>query len=114
MDNTIQSIKKCGSLNPMYGKRHDAETKKKISDTQKRRYAMIRKAINGNNNSDENQSIVEAQKLDLSELEQYEIKFNTIKPTLIFLSRLLDKEYISQIINDEINKLLFQSDKVGM
>ena len=108
MNNTIQSIKKCGSLNPMHGKRHDAETKKKISDTQMKRYAMIRKAINGNNNPIESPSIVEVQKLDLSELKTYEIKFKNIQPTLIILSRLFDNENISKILNDEINKLLFQ------
>ena len=35
MENTMQSIKKSGCLNPMWGKRHNVETKKKISDAQK-------------------------------------------------------------------------------
>ena len=35
MENTMQSIKKSGSLNPMWGKKHDEETKRKISDAQK-------------------------------------------------------------------------------
>ena len=37
MQDTLQSIKKSGNLNPMWGKRHDEETKKKISDAQKKR-----------------------------------------------------------------------------
>ena len=45
MQDTLQSIKKSGNLNPMWGKRHDEETKKKISDAQKKRYAAIRKAL---------------------------------------------------------------------
>ena len=32
MQDTLQSIKKSGSLNPMWGKKHDDETKKKISE----------------------------------------------------------------------------------
>ena len=40
-----QSMKKQGTLNPMYGKRHDIETKEKISQSQKQRWDTIRKAI---------------------------------------------------------------------
>ena len=35
MQDTLQSIKKSGNLNPMWGKRHDEETKKKIADLKK-------------------------------------------------------------------------------
>ena len=45
MENTMQSIKKSGNLNPMFGKRHSYETKNKISSAQKARYAAIRKAL---------------------------------------------------------------------
>lgn len=38
MENTEQSVMKSGNLNPMYGKRHSTDTKKKISDSQKQRY----------------------------------------------------------------------------
>ena len=40
-----QSIKKKGALNPMYGGRHSAETKQKISNSQKIRWNNIRQAI---------------------------------------------------------------------
>ena len=45
MNTTKQSMGKVGSFNPMYGKRHTEETKQKISNTQRARYAAIRKAI---------------------------------------------------------------------
>ena len=45
MNNTKQSMAKSGNLNPMYGKRHSIDTKKKISDSQKQRYETIRKAL---------------------------------------------------------------------
>lgn len=34
-----------GNMNPMYGKRHSELTKRKISDSQKQRYAAIRKSL---------------------------------------------------------------------
>ena len=45
MENTMQSVKKSGSLNPMWGKKHDEEPKRKISDAQKKRYGAIRNAL---------------------------------------------------------------------
>lgn len=40
-----------GNLNPMYGKRHDEKTKRKISDSQKARYVAMRNAIKTENES---------------------------------------------------------------
>lgn len=37
---------KCGNLNPMYGKRHSYTTKQKMSQSQKKRYANMRKVAN--------------------------------------------------------------------
>ena len=51
MKNTEQSVTKSGNLNPMYGKRHSTDTKKKISDSQKQRYQAIRKALKNKNYS---------------------------------------------------------------
>lgn len=45
METTKQSVERSGNLNPMWGKRQSLETKKKISDSQRKRYAAIRKAI---------------------------------------------------------------------
>ena len=41
-----------GSLNPMWGKSHSAETKNKISKSQKARYTAIRKALKEDNTDD--------------------------------------------------------------
>lgn len=38
-----------GNLNPMYGKRHDEVTKRKISDSQKARYAAMRDVVKTEN-----------------------------------------------------------------
>lgn len=38
MEITKQSVERSGNLNPMWGKRQSLETKKKISDSQKKRY----------------------------------------------------------------------------
>ena len=45
MEQTQQSIQRRGNLNPMWGRKQSPETKQKISNTQKARYAAIRKAI---------------------------------------------------------------------
>ena len=45
MENTQQSVMRSGNLNPMWGHKQTSETKKKISDSQKARYAAIRKAL---------------------------------------------------------------------
>ena len=36
-----------GNLNPMFGKRHSAESKQKISQSQKERYNQYKNAMNG-------------------------------------------------------------------
>ena len=38
-----------GNLNPMYGKRQSLETKQKISDSQKKRYEIIRQKLKSEN-----------------------------------------------------------------
>lgn len=45
METTKQSVERSGNLNPMWNKKQSLETKKKISNSQKKRYAAIRKAI---------------------------------------------------------------------
>lgn len=114
MENTMQSIKKSGSLNPMWGKRHDHETKKKISDAQKKRYAAIRKALqeqdilNYADTNDEARKDVLRQLLDRNELN-----FKSVQQAVNFLGIMLQKDRIQHIVREEINNLLNESYKVG-
>lgn len=45
MEITKQSVERSGNLNPMWGKKQSMATRQKISDSQRKRYAAIRKAI---------------------------------------------------------------------
>lgn len=110
MENTMQSIKKSGSLNPMWGKRHDNETKKKISDSQKRRYAAIKKALQEQDILNYAETDDEARKDVLKQLlNKNELNFKSVQQAVNFLGIML----IQQIVREEINNLLNDSFKVG-
>lgn len=106
MEITKQSVERSGNLNPMFGKRHTQETKKKISDSQKMRYQTIRKAIR-------EQDILqfetngETRKEFIHQLlEKNNISFDTIQQAVNFVAFLTEKERVKDIIREEINKLL--------
>ena len=114
MENTMQSIKKSGNLNPMWGKRHDEETKKKISDAQKARYAAIRKALKENDILDYAETDEEARKDVLRQLlDRNELNFKNIQQAVNFIAIMLRKDRIQEVIKEEINNLLNECDKVG-
>ena len=115
MENTIQSIKKSGNLNPMWGKRHDVETKKKISAAQKARYNRIRKALQEHDLLNYGQTDDEARKDVIRQLlDKNELSFNNVQQAVNFLSIMLKKERIQEIIRQEINNLISECDKVGI
>ena len=114
MENTMQSIKKSGSLNPMWGKRHDSETKKKISDAQKKRYAAIKKALQEQDILNYAETDDEARKDVLKQLlNKNELNFKSIQQAVNFLGIMLQKDRIQHIVREEINNLLNESYKVG-
>lgn len=114
MQDTLQSIKKSGSLNPMWGKRHDEETKKKISNAQKKRYAAIRKALKENDILDYAETDEEARKDILKQLlDRNELNFKNIQQAVNFIAIMLKKDRIQEIIRQEINNLLNECNKVG-
>lgn len=107
METTKQSIEKSGNLNPMWGKRQSLETKKKISDSQKRRYAAIRKAIREQDILQFAQTNGEARNELIHQLlDKNNISFDNIQQAVNFVAFLLEKERVKDIIRKEINKLL--------
>jgi hypothetical protein len=107
MENTMQSIKKSGSLNPMWGKRHDSETKKKISDAQKKRYAAIRKALSEQDIIDYGKTDMEARKDVLRQLlDRNQLSFQSVQQAANFFAIMLDEEKIKRIIQEQIDKFV--------
>jgi len=115
MQDTLQSIKKRGNLNPMWGKRHDEETKKKISDAQKKRYAAIRKALKENDILDFAQNNDESRKDVLKQLlDRNELNFKNVQQAVNFIAIMLGKNRIQEIIKEEINRFVNDCNKDSM
>ena len=114
MENTKQSVMRSGNLNPMYGKMQSYETKQKISNAQKERYNRIRKALKEQDILDYGQTDDNARKDVLRHLlDKNELNFNNVQQAVNFLSIMLKKHRIQEIIRQEINNLLNECDKVG-
>ncbi len=114
MENTKQSVMRSGNLNPMYGKKQSYETKQKISNAQKERYNRIRKALKEQDILDYGQTDDNARKDVLRHLlDKNELNFNNVQQAVNFLSIMLKKHRIQEIIRQEINNLLNECDKVG-
>ena len=114
MKNTEQSVTKSGNLNPMYGKRHSTDTKKKISDSQKQRYQAIRKALKEQELFEYADTSIDARKEVLRHLlDTNELSFNSVQQAVNFIAIMLGKEKIQDIIKAEIDKVVSESYKVG-
>ena len=112
MENTIQSIKKSGNLNPMYGKKQSYETKRKISIAQKERYNRIRKALKEQDILDYGRTDDNARRDVLRcLLDKNELNFNNVQQAVNFLSMMLKEDRIKKIVREEINKLISECDK---
>ena len=111
MENTMQSVKKSGSLNPMWGKKHDEETKRKISDAQKKRYAAIRKALKEQDVLDYGQTDDYARKDVLKQLlDRNELNFRNIQQAVNFIAIMLKKDRIQEIIREIIISRVIQQE----
>lgn len=107
MEITKQSVERSGNLNPMWGKKQSEETKKKISDSQKNRYAAIRKAIKEQDILQLAHTDDKARKELIHQLlDKNNISFNNIQQALNFVAFLLEKERVKGIVREEINRLL--------
>ena len=114
MMNGSQKISRQGNLNPMYGKRHTADTKKKISDSQKARYNSIRKAIKEQSIIDFGDDSPESRKRILTYLlDKNNLQFENMKQVADFLAIMIGKDRIQEIIRSEVDKLIAESYKVG-
>jgi hypothetical protein len=114
MKNTEQSVMKSGNLNPMYGKRHSTDTKKKISDSQKQRYQAIRKALKEQELFEYADTSIDARKEVLRHLlDTNELSFNSVQQAVNFIAIMLGKEKIQNIIKTEIDKVISETHKVG-
>ena len=100
-----------GNLNPMWGRKQSQETKKKISDTQKARYAAIRKAINEREDIlDYGDDDLETRKEVLKRLlANNNLKFDNVKQAADFFVIMLDKERIEEIIHRTIDKYITEN-----
>lgn len=115
MKNTEQSVMKSGNLNPMWGKRHDVETKQKISAAQKARYNRIRKALQEHDLLNYGQTDDEARRDVIRQLlDKNELNFKNIQQAINFLAIMLQKDRVKEIVRGEINKLISECDKVGI
>lgn len=108
MNQTTQSMKKSGNLNPMWGRKQSSETKKKISDTQKARYAAIRKAIHEREDildygDDDPQTRREVLR---HLLDNNNLKFDNVKQAADFFAIMLGKKKIEEIVHRTINKYI--------
>ena len=114
MNNSKQSMAKSGNLNPMYGKRHSTDTKKKISDSQKQRYETIRKALQEQELLDNADTSENARREVLRHLlDANELSFNSVQQAVNFIAIMLGKDRIQEIIRSEVDKLIAESHKVG-
>lgn len=114
MMNGSQKISRQGNLNPMYGKRHTTDTKKKISDSQKARYNAIRKAIKEQSIIDYGDDSPESRKRVLAHLlDNNDLKFDNMKQVADFLAIMIGKDRIQEIIRSQVDKLIAESYKVG-
>lgn len=109
MENTRQSVRRSGNLNPMFGKRHSTETKQKISNSQKARYAAIRDAL-----KEQGKDIVDYGRTDaaarknvlLQLLDRNQLSFQSVQQAANFFAIMLDEERIKEIIQEQIDKFV--------
>lgn len=113
MNNSKQSMAKSGNLNPMYGKRHSQETKKKISDSQKQRYQTIRKALEEQELIGYGDTCADARKDVLKRLLDYcNLNFENLQQAANFMAIMLGKEKIQEVVRAEIDKVVSECYKV--
>ena len=108
MNTTKQSVEKSGNLNPMWGRKQSLEAKQKISNTQKARYAAIKKAITeredildyGDDDPQTRRSVLRHL------LDNNDLCFDNVKQAADFFVIMLGRDRIEEIIHREIYKYI--------
>ena len=104
-----------GNLNPMFGKRHNEETKEKISTSQKARYAAIRKALQAEEIQPPIGRTDKAARMDLLNqcFNTDSIAFKDVEQAHNFVAIMLQNEenYLQKIIKEELNKLINEKNR---
>ena len=111
MNTTKHGMEKSGNLNPMWGRKQSPETKQKISDSQKARYAAIRKAIQ------EKEDIVdygdddpETRRRVLRHLlDDNDLRFDNVKQAADFFVIMLGRDRIEEIVHRTIDKYIAEN-----
>lgn len=111
MENVNQSIKKQGSLNPMYGKRHSEVTKQKIAASQRDRYEKIRQEIQAEEARPPLGRTDKAARMELLNqcLHKDTIGFDSVEQAHNFVAIMMQSEgenYIQRVIKEELEKML--------
>lgn len=95
------------NLNPMWGHKQTSETKKKISDSQKARYAAIRKALSEQDIVDYGRTDAAARKdVLLQLLDRNQLSFQSVQQAANFFAIMLDEERVKRIIQEQIDKFV--------
>ena len=111
MNTTKQGMGKSGNLNPMWGRKQSPETKQKISDTQKARYAAIRKAITeredildyGDDDTQTRRSVLRHL------LDNNDLRFDNVKQAADFFVIMLGRDRIEETVHRTIDKYIAEN-----
>ena len=111
MNTTKQSMGKSGNLNPMWGRKQSPETKQKISDTQKARYAAIRKTITeredildyGDDDTQTRRSVLRHL------LDNNDLRFDNVKQAADFFLIMLGRDRIEETVHRTIDKYIAEN-----
>ena len=105
--NKITNKSRKGNLNPMYGKRHDIATKQKISDTQKARYAAIKRALQEREIFEIAEDDIHTRKEVIQQLiANNRLHFESVKQAINFLAIVIGKDNIVKALQEEIDKAI--------
>ncbi|WP_291530614.1 NUMOD3 domain-containing DNA-binding protein [Bacteroides sp. UBA939] len=105
-----------GNLNPMWGKQQSLDTKKKISNTQKKRYEAIRKQLQKEETKQAIGRTDKVARMDLLNqcLHKDTIGFDSVEQAHNFVAIMLENEgtsYLQRIVKEELNKFLNERER---
>lgn len=106
MKNTEQSVRASGNLNPMYGKRHNVATRRKISQSLRNRHTCIDNMMKEDILSYGDTSPMSRKNVLRQLLDNNEIKFKDVQQAINFLAIMLNEQRIKEVVSAEIKRFL--------